>query len=103
MSRPIGGTFAPSAAADNITFTPTAAQEAAGGLTLRLTSNDPGTSCGPTSAEIQIIIGLNPIADAGPDIEDCEPADGLLHLSQLPELELRPITPTTGLSHSLTC
>ena len=43
-----GGTFAPSNLSNNITFTPTAAQEAAGGVTLRLTSLDPGTSCGPT-------------------------------------------------------
>jgi PKD domain/Ig-like domain CHU_C associated/PKD-like domain/SprB repeat/CHU_C Type IX secretion signal domain len=75
-----GGTFAPSPVSNNISFTPTAAQEAVGGVTLRLTSADPGTSCGPTIAEIQILIGVNPIADAGPDIEDCEPADGLLHL-----------------------
>ncbi len=79
-----GGTFAPSnlyTSSNIVTFTPTAAQEAAGGVTLRLTSFDPGTSCGPAIAEIQIIIGANPIADAGPDIEDCEPADSLIYLT----------------------
>ncbi len=76
-----GGTFSPGITSNNITFTPTAAQEAAGSVVLRLTSADPGTACDPAYAEITVIIGENPVADAGDDIETCEPSDGLLHLS----------------------
>ena len=46
-----GGTFTPNNTTNNITFTPTPAQEAAGSVVLRLTSLDPGTSCGPEYAE----------------------------------------------------
>jgi PKD repeat protein len=76
-----GGDFSPGITSNNITFTPTPAQEAAGSVVLRLTSANPGTTCSPAFAEITILIGANPVADAGPDIETCEPADSLLHLS----------------------
>lgn len=76
-----GGDFDPGITSNNITFTPTPAQEAAGSVVLRLTSANPGTTCSPAFAEITILIGANPVADAGPDIETCEPADSLLHLS----------------------
>lgn len=70
-----GGTFTPNNTTNNITFTPTAAQELAGGVTLRLTSDDPGTSCGPEYAEIYVGIGENPVADALDNETICEPTD----------------------------
>ena len=75
-----GGTFTPDNLTNNITFTPTAAQVASGSVVLRLTSSDPGTSCGPAYAEVIVYIGANPVADAGKDIEICAPADLLIHL-----------------------
>ena len=81
QGMPAGGTFDPSPSSNNITFTPTAAQTASGSVVLRLTSADPGSPCGPVYAEITVIIGANPVADAGPDIETCEPSDSLIYLS----------------------
>lgn len=61
------GVFSPSASALNATYTPTASEIAAGGVTLTLTTNDPAGPC--TAVGDQMRITINPVAtvNAGPD------------------------------------
>ncbi len=58
------GTFSPDANTLNATYTPTAAEIAAGSVTLRLTSTGP---CAAVSDSINIIIGASASAQAGND------------------------------------
>ena len=65
------GTFAPNRNALNAVYTPSAAEIAAGTVTLTLTGADPAGPCGSTSD--QVIITINPavITDAGADQVVC--------------------------------
>src|SRR6185295_4518696 len=51
-----GGVFNPSVSALNPTYTPTAADIAAGGVTLTLTTNDPAGPCGAVSDQVRITL-----------------------------------------------
>ena len=66
-----GGTFSPSASTLNATYTPTAAELAAGTLTLTLTTNDPLGPCG--AVRDQMVITFQPAAraNAGADQTLC--------------------------------
>jgi hypothetical protein len=55
-----GGTFAPNANTLNATYTPSAAEIAAGSVVLTLTTNDPPGSCGAASDTMTITINPNP-------------------------------------------
>ncbi|MFC2081343.1 hypothetical protein ACFLR8_03955, partial [Bacteroidota bacterium] len=77
----LGGIFNPDEFTINVTFDPTLAQETDGGVTLRLSSDPPSTSCPVDFDEVFIAIGANPVADAGDDKEDCEPADSLIYVT----------------------
>ena len=68
------GTFSPSATALNATYTPTAAEIAAGGVTLTLTTNDPAGPCGPVSDAMRINISPAATANAGADAVVCASA-----------------------------
>ena len=65
------GTFSPNAGALNATYTPTAAEIAAGTLTLTLTTNDPIGPCG--AIRDQVVIAFTPAAraNAGADQTLC--------------------------------
>lgn len=65
------GSFAPSATALNAVYTPSAAENAAGTVTLTLTTNDPAGPCAAVTD--QMIITINPVAtiNAGPDQTIC--------------------------------
>lgn len=65
------GTFAPNNTTLNAVYTPSAAENAAGTVTLTLTTNDPNGPC--TAVNDQMTITINPIAtiDAGPDQTIC--------------------------------
>jgi len=65
------GTFAPSATALNATYTPTAAELAAGGVTLTLTTNDPDGPCGAVSHAMHITYSPAATANAGADVQVC--------------------------------
>ncbi|WKZ65678.1 MAG: gliding motility-associated C-terminal domain-containing protein [Flavobacteriales bacterium] len=65
-----GGTFAPSSTALNATYTPTAAERAAGTVTLTLTSTGNGT-CNPVSDQVTFSITPAPTANAGADQTLC--------------------------------
>lgn len=65
------GIFSPSNADLGATYTPTAAEEAAGSVTLTYTTNAPGGLCPPVSDQITIFINALPTADAGPDQTIC--------------------------------
>jgi hypothetical protein len=54
------GTFNPNANTLNAVYTPSAAEIAAGSVTLTLTTNDPPGSCGPASDTMTITINPNP-------------------------------------------
>ncbi|MFN3402719.1 MAG: gliding motility-associated C-terminal domain-containing protein [Cytophagaceae bacterium] len=64
------GTFAPSASALTITYTPSAEEIAVGKATLILTSTGNG-NCNPVSDEMVITITPAPVVNAGPDISIC--------------------------------
>ena len=68
------GVFTPSASALNATYTPTAGEIAAGGVTLTLTTNDPVGPCGPFSDTVHITIPPAATADAGLDRTVCASA-----------------------------
>src|SRR6185369_463004 len=65
------GTFAPNASALNATYTPTAAEMAAGGVTLTLTSNDPAGPCGAANDAMRITYSPAATANAGADVSVC--------------------------------
>lgn len=65
------GTFAPDRTALNATYTPSAAEIAAGSVTLTLTTNDPAGPCNSFSDNIVIIILQEAIANAGPPQTVC--------------------------------
>src|SRR5204862_539056 len=65
------GTFNPDASTPNATYTPSAAEIAAGGVTLTLTTDDPAGPCGATSAQMRITINPAATADAGADQVVC--------------------------------
>ncbi len=66
------GKFIPSRAAFDAVYTPTAAEETAGTLTLTLESEDPDGPCGKESKVMTITIVPAVTADAGPDQTICE-------------------------------
>jgi hypothetical protein len=59
------GTFSPNANTLNATYTPSAAEIAAGSVTLTLTTNDPPGSCGAAADTMTIKINANPSVDIG--------------------------------------
>ena len=61
------GSFNPGKTALNATYTPTAAEIAAGGVTLTLTSNDPAGPCGPAFDTMRITLNPAATANAGAD------------------------------------
>ncbi|MGH7730094.1 MAG: FlgD immunoglobulin-like domain containing protein, partial [Candidatus Eiseniibacteriota bacterium] len=65
------GTFGPGASALSATYTPTAAEIAAGGVTLTLTTNDPAGPCPAVSDAMTITIRSAAVANAGPDQRVC--------------------------------
>ncbi|HMA48023.1 MAG TPA: hypothetical protein VKP11_12660, partial [Frankiaceae bacterium] len=65
------GTFTPGASTLNATYTPTADEIAAGGVTLTLTSNDPDGPCPAVSDAMRIAIAPVATADAGADLTVC--------------------------------
>ncbi len=64
------GTFAPSAASMNASYTPTPAERTAGTVTLTLTTN-PSGACPQVSDQMTLTILPSPIANAGVDIAVC--------------------------------
>ncbi|MEO6462092.1 MAG: hypothetical protein ABIP29_03365, partial [Candidatus Eisenbacteria bacterium] len=65
------GSFSPRATALDAIYTPTAAEIAAGGVTLVLTSNDPAGPCPPASDPVRITIDRAATANAGIDLVVC--------------------------------
>ena len=65
------GSFSPNASAMNATYTPSAAEIAAGGVTLTFTSNDPAGPCGAASDQVRITINAAATANAGADQVVC--------------------------------
>jgi hypothetical protein len=61
------GTYNPSNTALNAIYTPSAAEIAAGGVTLTLTTNDPAGPCGATNDQVRININKAATANAGVD------------------------------------
>ena len=61
------GTFSPSNTGLNASYTPSAAEIAAGSVTLRLTSAAYGGPCPPASDQLTILIGVAATVNAGPD------------------------------------
>jgi hypothetical protein len=61
------GSYNPRNTALNATYTPTAGEIAAGGVTLTLTSNDPAGPCGPATDTVRITIQPAATANAGID------------------------------------
>ncbi|MDX2043664.1 MAG: hypothetical protein SF097_20780 [Acidobacteriota bacterium] len=73
------GVFSPNANSLNATYTPTAGEIAAGGVTLTLTTNNPDGACGATSDQVRINFTAAPTANAGADRTVCasSPSVGL--------------------------
>lgn len=73
------GQFSPGANSLNATYTPTAGEIAAGGVTLTLTTNDPDGACGSASDQVKITFLAAPTANAGADRTVCasSPSVGL--------------------------
>jgi len=65
------GTFSPSTTATNATYTPSAAEIAAGTVTLTLTSNDPAGPCGVASSTVVITIDAAATVNAGTNQTVC--------------------------------
>jgi hypothetical protein len=65
------GTYNPNASALNAIYTPSAAEIAAGGVTLTLTTNDPAGPCGPGTSQVHISIQPVATANAGPNQTVC--------------------------------
>src|SRR5204863_640199 len=68
------GSFSPSASSLNAVYTPTAAEIAAGGVNLILTTNDPGGPCGAMGDQMHITINPAATANAGLDQTVCASA-----------------------------
>ena len=66
-----GGTFAPNANTLNATYTPSAAEIAAGTVTLTLTTTGNG-NCIAVVDDMVITIEANPISNAGPNLTSCQ-------------------------------
>jgi hypothetical protein len=65
------GSFSPSAGTLNAIYTPSAAEIAAGGVTLTLTGTPSLGPCPPVSDQVRITINALPTANAGPDQTRC--------------------------------
>jgi len=65
------GSFSPDASTLNAIYTPTAAEIAAGGVTLTLTTNDPAGPCAAGVDQVHITISPAAVADAGVDVTVC--------------------------------
>jgi hypothetical protein len=65
------GNFSPSSSALAATYTPSAAEIAAGGVTLTLTTNDPSGPCPPVSDQVHVTISPAATVNAGPDQVVC--------------------------------
>jgi gliding motility-associated-like protein len=65
------GTFAPNATTANATYTPSAAEEAAGTVTLTFTSDDPAGPCASVNDQMVITITQLPTVGAGLDQTIC--------------------------------
>jgi hypothetical protein len=65
------GTYSPNASALNATYTPSAAEIAAGSATLTLTTNDPAGPCASVNNQMHINIVPVTVVDAGPDQTVC--------------------------------
>jgi hypothetical protein len=65
------GTFNPKATTLNATYTPTAAEIAAGSVTLTLTTNDPAGPCGALNDAMKITIDPITTVDAGLNLTVC--------------------------------
>jgi gliding motility-associated-like protein len=65
------GIFTPNNTTLNATYAPTAAEIAAGGVTLTLTTNDPAGACAAVTDQMTIGIDPVPTVDAGPDQSAC--------------------------------
>jgi hypothetical protein len=59
------GSFNPNANTLSAVYTPSAAEIAAGSVTLTLTTNDPAGSCGPANDQMKITINPNPTVEIG--------------------------------------
>jgi len=64
------GTYNPNNTAANAVYTPTAAEIAAGGVTLTMTTTGNG-ACAPSSDQMTITFGAAPTSNAGPDQTIC--------------------------------
>ncbi|HMA47212.1 MAG TPA: hypothetical protein VKP11_08440, partial [Frankiaceae bacterium] len=69
-----GGSFSPGASILNATYTPTAGEIAAGGVTLTLTTHDPAGPCPAVADQMRVTIDPATTADAGPDQTVCSSA-----------------------------
>jgi hypothetical protein len=65
------GSFSPDASTANAVYTPTAAEIAAGGVTLTLTSSDPAGPCAAVGDAMVITISPAAVVNAGPDQRLC--------------------------------
>src|SRR5207247_904223 len=65
------GTFSPSRADLNATYTPSAAEIAAGSVTLTLTTNDPSGPCPAASDPMTIVVNPAATVNAGADQRVC--------------------------------
>jgi len=65
------GTYSPNASTLNATYSPSAAEIAAGSVTLTLTTNDPAGPCGALSDQMKITINAIAVVNAGPDQSVC--------------------------------
>jgi hypothetical protein len=65
------GSFSPKNTTLNATYMPTAAEIAAGSVTLTLTTNDPTGPCGPLSDQVKITIDPITVVDAGLNVTVC--------------------------------
>lgn len=72
------GTFSPGPATLNAVYTPGAADNSAGGVTLTLTSNDPPGPCNPATSQVRITINPRATANAGADQVICGGSSVLL-------------------------
>jgi hypothetical protein len=68
------GSYSPNASSLTATYTPTAGEIAAGGVTLTLTSNDPAGPCGTFADQVRITINPAATVDAGADRIACASA-----------------------------
>jgi hypothetical protein len=65
------GSFSPKNTTLNATYMPTAAEIAAGSVTLTLTTNDPTGPCGPLSDQVKVTIDPITVVDAGLNVTVC--------------------------------